>query len=86
MWEVYARESPSSDLVQIGSIEIVDSFVPNDWADENLFFRHQNYNEDIKLVEEGALRREWRDAVFRLTWDTWSEAGMTASDLPTGRE
>lgn len=44
-----AREYPDSDLEYVARIDMKDEFVLSTWADDKLFFRHHDFQEDINL-------------------------------------
>ena len=77
VWNVLARATPDEDLVQIGRIEITDSFISSQWADDTLFFRHENFGDDLSHLDR-LTRRQWRP--FENDLPLWGE--QTPDSLP----
>ena len=50
VWHVYVEATPGDDWERIGRIEATGPFVASLWADQRMFFRHQNYGEDLLRV------------------------------------
>lgn len=49
VYDVYAIASPNACEVKIGSVKILSQFVSSKFGDENLFFRHNWIEEDLKV-------------------------------------
>ena len=55
LYDVFALDKPTEmggKSVQIGALQLDGSFTKSKWGDEQLFFRHQKENDDIKLKPE----------------------------------
>jgi len=55
LYKVYAMTKPKQlggKEINIGTIQLVDKLYKSKWADENLFFRHQRQDEDLKYHPE----------------------------------
>jgi len=55
LYDVYALDKPSQiggNFAKIGSIQLDGKLVTSKFGDENLFFRHQFMNDDLKLHPE----------------------------------
>jgi len=80
VWNVYAEPTPGADWLRVGRIEATGSFVRNLWSDQRLFFKHQNYIEDLRLV----------DPDDRADWFTFAEleqwGDKRIEKLPRGRD
>lgn len=55
LYDVYAWTGPKQlggKELMIGTLQLDGSLVSSIWGDENLFFRHQKADEDLKLKPE----------------------------------
>ena len=62
VWDVYASPSPNSPFEKIGKITTTSDMVTSSYSDEQLFFRHQRFEEDLEVhpewLEEGCPSME----------------------------
>jgi hypothetical protein len=54
LYEVWGMSSPSAEKVLIGKLTTTSELISSLYGDKELFFQHQNINEDFKL------RPEWK--------------------------
>lgn len=59
LYDVYARATPAAPKTIIGMIKITSELMYSSFGDENLFFRHQRFDDDL------ALRPEWKGNLGR---------------------
>lgn len=55
LYDVYAMTKPKQmggKEIMIGTIQLHGKFHKSKWADENLFFRHQRQDDDLKIHPE----------------------------------
>ena len=55
LYEVWAMSSPSAEKVFIGKLTTTSELISSKYGDKELFFQHQDINEDFKL------RPEWNN-------------------------
>ena len=55
LYEVWAMSSPSAEKVLIGKLTTTSELISSMYGDKELFFQHQNINEDFEL------RPEWNN-------------------------
>lgn len=66
LYDVYALNAPTQlggKEQKIGSLQLDGKLVSSKWGDENLFFRHQKLDDDVKL------RPTWNDYLPRWSLD-----------------
>lgn len=57
LYDVQAQSDPSAEWTAIGSFTTTASFVTSQWGDENLFFLHERFENDLKL------RPDWGESM-----------------------
>jgi hypothetical protein len=67
LFNVYARADPESTPVEIGEIYTQSDQTTSMFGDEQLFFRHEEIEEDIERLQR-------TDRIRSRTWDNWMRA------------
>ncbi|CAK9003660.1 unnamed protein product [Durusdinium trenchii] len=67
IYDIYVGTGPRTELKKVGKVVMVSKFLPSKFGDEHLFFRHDWFEEDLKLMPDW---KDWVDAE-----EFWYEEG-----------
>lgn len=76
LYEVLAIESPTAEKVLIGKVTTKSELISSEYGDKELFFQHQDINEDF------VLRPEWNNTNVRKNFCPFSKDGVRTPDAP----
>ena len=77
LYEVWAKESPrTAEKVLIGKVTTKSELISSEYGDKELFFQHQDINEDF------VLRPEWNNTNVRKNFCPFSKDGVRTPDAP----